>query len=98
MAFKKTSDLETEVDDLVKSWIEVSSTEQPEQYKAWRQWRMAQMGSYIEPKSFTVPWDWPPRSVSDVKEYFAVVRKIRRLIGWTNTRSKLTDNPSAWMG
>jgi len=90
---KQQTELEKEIDLLTDKWVAVNKKENPTEWQAWYEWRRAQMGSYIEPDNFTVPSMWPPMTLLTARNYFDVVRKIRKSIGWNKSSAQLADNP-----
>jgi len=95
---RQETELDKEIQAIVRSWVVVNRVDDPMEYEAWRKWRAAEMRSYIEPDNFTVPSPFPPTTVAGAKDYLEAVRKIRVSIGWKNQAAKLPNNPGAWMG
>lgn len=95
---KPETDLDKEIQAIVRPWVVVNRVDDPMEYEAWRKWRAEEMNSFIEPDNFTVPSQFPPTTVAGARDYFEAVRKIRASIGWKNQAAKLPPNPSAWLG
>jgi hypothetical protein len=91
---KPKTDYET--DALVADWISVNKAEDPVAWEAWRVWRADELGSHIEPDSFTVPTPFPPATVAAAREYIAIVRQLRAAIGWKSSKSRINSDVSAW--
>lgn len=87
-----------DIDTLTEDWIGITKTDDPIAWGAWMQWRWEQLKCRIEPKAFTVPSQYPPRTVAAAREYIAVLQVARKCIGWNDSRSKLPTDVSAWMG
>lgn len=86
------------VEVIVEDWVSVNKFDDPLAWEAWKNWRFSQLRCHIEPTAFTVPSIFPPTTVSAAREYIASLRQIRKAIRWTDSRAKLPNDVSAWMG
>lgn len=94
---KRKSELEIEVEIATENWIAINKKVDPVEWEAWTRWRRQELRSKIEPDNLTVPTPFPPITQAAAKEYIEVVRKIRKIIGWTGTNSRLPSDPSAML-
>lgn len=87
-----------DVETLTENWISINRKEDPIAWQAWRDWRRTQMGSQIEPESFTVPTPFPPATIAAAREYIGICQQIRSSNGWKGGSSRLKTDVTAWMG
>lgn len=93
---KKPTDLDKQVEILTSDWVSVSRKDEPNEYRAWWEWRRDNLKSKIEPDYFTVPTKLPPMSIKAAQEYCDAVKVIRRSIGWNNHKAQVTSWPAPW--
>lgn len=98
MPAKRKTELETEVGIRVESWISVSRSEDPMQWDAWTNWRRQNAGAVAQPDNLTVPSPFPPTTIAGVREYLETVGMMRTANGWKRGASRISKDPSAWMG
>jgi hypothetical protein len=91
------SDLENEIDIATENWIAITKKVDPVEWDAWTKWRTRELRVRSQPEGLTVPTPFPPVTVAAAKEYIEVVRKIRKMIGWTGSTSRLPSDPGAHM-
>lgn len=88
---KKEEAVDKEIGVLTENWIGVNYKTDKFAHDAWVRFRREQLGAGFIPKNFTVPSLLPPENEQAVREYLAVVRQIRRLIGWNTTDSAILE-------
>jgi hypothetical protein len=93
---KRRSDLEVEIDIALENWLAVEEAADRVPWEAWTNYRVNVLGIKTVFKKLTVPTQFPPSTIGAAKDYVDVLKKICRLNG--GGRSKVPDNPSAWMG
>lgn len=95
---KRKSEFEMELDSDLEGWIAVRKIDNPVGWEAWTKWRRANVNSLVDHDNLTVPTEFPPTTVEAAEKYLDIVKRIRKLIGWTGERARVSSDPTAWMG
>ena len=95
---KRKSDFEAQIDADVEGWVAVRKSANQAEWHAWTNWRRENANTRLEPDNLTVPTMFPPTTVAAANNYLDVVKRIRKLVNWSDKYSHVSSDPKAWMG